>query len=442
MQALVKLNSGLIVIALVALAAAVATPRARWAAGAPPRCSAAFVVGLLAFWLALGQDLGALPPLRPSLRRGPHGVFPEPGRGARQWEYYGALLAPLAVGVVLLHASRGLSRHLALAVRSTWLRVRLVQAGLRASRRALDRLLRGDAARRHRPHAPRARRRCWPAATTLLTGYFATARPIPWEWLRQADGWRKLTAHVDTLRHPDAFTADARARLRAGEGIDPETLALVRDRTVHVFPSEAAVAWAYPELRWKPLPVFQGYQAYTDDLDRLNADALAAQDAPERLLRTTESRRPRTRVRCARCLPLPRAAGDRPLAGARAGAVALRAAALAGTRAPRRRGGPGPRRAPRRPLLHGAGPDAAERLRSLLQALRPRILDDRGPAPLRARARDRDDGACASRTTSTTPTRSGWTIGRRGSAVITTEGVLGMAQEQVPTARSSSSRCR
>jgi hypothetical protein len=47
---------------------------------------------------------------------------------------------------------------------------------------------------------------------------------------------------------------------------------------------EATIAWAYPELGWKPLPVFQAYSAYTHSLDRANADALSAADGPERIL--------------------------------------------------------------------------------------------------------------------------------------------------------------
>jgi hypothetical protein len=49
--------------------------------------------------------------------------------------------------------------------------------------------------------------------------------------------------------------------------------------SVDVLPYETAVAWAYPELRWKPLPVFQLYQAYTPALDRLNAAALQSEGA-------------------------------------------------------------------------------------------------------------------------------------------------------------------
>lgn len=76
----------------------------------------------------------------------------------------------------------------------------------------------------------------------------------------------------------------ARARLRAAYGLDPDTLAALAGHTVHVHPWEAQVAWAYPEIRWLPVPVFQEYSAYTPALDRLDADFLAGPDAPERIL--------------------------------------------------------------------------------------------------------------------------------------------------------------
>ncbi|HEV2811813.1 MAG TPA: hypothetical protein VGW10_01070 [Solirubrobacteraceae bacterium] len=76
---------------------------------------------------------------------------------------------------------------------------------------------------------------------------------------------------------------DSVASVREARPLDPATLALLDGQTVHVEPYEAAVAWAY-DLDWKPLPVFQSYQAYTARLDRINADTLARPSAPSRVL--------------------------------------------------------------------------------------------------------------------------------------------------------------
>ena len=54
--------------------------------------------------------------------------------------------------------------------------------------------------------------------------------------------------------------------------------------TVDVQPWEAALAYAYPEVRWRPQPVFQAYSAYTPSLDEANARLLGGDLAPERIL--------------------------------------------------------------------------------------------------------------------------------------------------------------
>lgn len=65
--------------------------------------------------------------------------------------------------------------------------------------------------------------------------------------------------------------------------VPPTMIARIGRRTVHIEPWDASVAWVYG-LNWKPLPVFQTYVAYTERLDRLNAEALAGGDAPQTIL--------------------------------------------------------------------------------------------------------------------------------------------------------------
>lgn len=64
----------------------------------------------------------------------------------------------------------------------------------------------------------------------------------------------------------------------------PQALELLGGRTVHVDPWLAEVAWAYPQLRWRPVPVFQTFQAYTTGLDDINARFLASPAGPEAIL--------------------------------------------------------------------------------------------------------------------------------------------------------------
>jgi hypothetical protein len=82
----------------------------------------------------------------------------------------------------------------------------------------------------------------------------------------------------------DSEIAENRARLREQFALDERSLSLLDGHTVHVDPSETAVAWAYG-LDWSPLPIFQPYGAWTAELDRRNAEALASADGPDRVVR-------------------------------------------------------------------------------------------------------------------------------------------------------------
>ncbi len=66
--------------------------------------------------------------------------------------------------------------------------------------------------------------------------------------------------------------------------LDRGTLSLLRGQTVQVDPWETSVVWL-EHLDWDPLPVFQGYSAYTPGLDRLDASKLMSATAPTRILR-------------------------------------------------------------------------------------------------------------------------------------------------------------
>ncbi len=70
--------------------------------------------------------------------------------------------------------------------------------------------------------------------------------------------------------------------------LDQGSLALLRGHGVAVDPWEVSLVWAYG-LDWHPLPVFQRYLAYTSELDRRNAEALASDHGPERIIRSRPS---------------------------------------------------------------------------------------------------------------------------------------------------------
>lgn len=93
------------------------------------------------------------------------------------------------------------------------------------------------------------------------------------------------TADLAVPSRRDRLVDEARANLRASYRLEGEVLAALVGHTVHVDPWETTVMWAYPELRWRPLPVFQSYSAYTAVLDRDNADVLRSAAGPDRILR-------------------------------------------------------------------------------------------------------------------------------------------------------------
>jgi hypothetical protein len=137
--------------------------------------------------------------------------------------------------------------------------------------------------------APLRDRRLW--LTSLLAvgiAFIATSRLAPTSYLDVVGSARSLVNETVTAVIPSraaAATARNRATLRARYALDPTTLGELAGRRVHIDPIETGVAFAYPELTWAPLPVFQSYSAYTPALDRLNADRLASPEAPERILR-------------------------------------------------------------------------------------------------------------------------------------------------------------
>ena len=86
-------------------------------------------------------------------------------------------------------------------------------------------------------------------------------------------------------------TAFARAFMQLYYDVDESALAELEGHTVSAEPVEIGLVWAY-ELDWMPLPVIQNYSAYTAELDELNADAVAAPDGPERIVRANTGSAP------------------------------------------------------------------------------------------------------------------------------------------------------
>lgn len=128
------------------------------------------------------------------------------------------------------------------------------------------------------------------AAATLgvvVLSFVAVSRLSPLGYLAVGESVRSFAGQVAAVvpGAQAAATEATRRDLRAAYRLEEPILAALEGRTVHVDPWEAGIAFAYPSVRWSPLPLFQSYAAFTPTLDGMNAIRLRAPDAPERILR-------------------------------------------------------------------------------------------------------------------------------------------------------------
>jgi hypothetical protein len=84
---------------------------------------------------------------------------------------------------------------------------------------------------------------------------------------------------IDTSATIDA----ARAELGRGYGLTDSTLKFMGSRSVDAFSVSTALVYAY-DLNWSPRPVFESYAANTLSLDAINAEHLESPDGPQVLL--------------------------------------------------------------------------------------------------------------------------------------------------------------
>jgi hypothetical protein len=134
---------------------------------------------------------------------------------------------------------------------------------------------------------PNVRRRGLTLAfIAVFVAFLASTRMTPADFIavRADEALGQFRTLVDpSLRHK-AFQA-AVDSMSASYSLEAGILDRLVDRRTHISPLEAGVAFAYPAIEWRPLPVFQDYSVYTPGLDDLNAGFLASSMAPERILR-------------------------------------------------------------------------------------------------------------------------------------------------------------
>ncbi|HSL33269.1 MAG TPA: hypothetical protein VK871_06440, partial [Candidatus Limnocylindrales bacterium] len=119
------------------------------------------------------------------------------------------------------------------------------------------------------------------AFALVFVASLATSRIDPIDLVDVRDSLRSVAstaASIAPWRLADSVER-TRQELRADLAITDELLDHLRGEAVHVDPWQTIAVFAYPEMRWAPLPIFQSYSAYTTALDEANADRLRDAEA-------------------------------------------------------------------------------------------------------------------------------------------------------------------
>ncbi len=134
--------------------------------------------------------------------------------------------------------------------------------------------------------AARRRQTALLVAALFALAVWTTGGPSPGSQYALADHARNFTDVARLLTdgsETNTAIAAAREQRWASEQVDPRLIDAIGSGTVHVYPYDAGLVWSR-RLRWRPLPVFQAYSAYTEGLDRRNAAMVRATDGPDFIL--------------------------------------------------------------------------------------------------------------------------------------------------------------
>ena len=285
--ALVKLNSGIILVALLilALTGAAMMSRERWRATG--LAVAAFVGMFAVAWVSAGQSFRNLPNFArasASLLFGYGTAMAEDlKRPSIAWLAITIVLVVGAVYAATVWRRRRRERLVALLMLTVWgwaevkegfvagnhfplfFRVMLVAVALCALLRPTRALYAGGL----------ALATCVTLAATSLPGLDPLA------------SIRSVGTNLADVVQPGRFAhlvASSRSALRRAEPLPAAALSMLRGHSAAIEPWEDMVAWADPQLRWDPEPIVQSYSAFTSDLDRRDAAFLGSDRAPQRIL--------------------------------------------------------------------------------------------------------------------------------------------------------------
>ena len=284
---LIKLSLAVTLIPTVVIVLIALEPRRPWTwLSILAIAAASFLIG----WLATGQAIGnVIAYVRGSvdILVGYNAAMTRPLIQAKQWELpaLGVGWAIVAFGAWLVAREWPRPRQLGLA--GVVLVVLFLQWKL--ALRPFPTYVAATAAGALIPFLGAFRRREMALAVALMlvlnlgaTETPATAFLSPRQSARTALGQLYAAIRIDQI---DTRAAATRLAIRGELAIPTSVSDALAGQTVHIEPFEADAAVAYPDVAWRPLPVFQSYAAYTAALDEMNAAMLASDRAPQRILR-------------------------------------------------------------------------------------------------------------------------------------------------------------
>ncbi len=285
-EAMVKLNVGATVLALVAITV-IALPGSRGLNLA--RVAATFAACFAALWFAAGQGIGNLDDYVSTSIEIVSGyqrsMQIESGAVGWDWAAAIAVIVATAAAVLRVGSPAGRPARIAIPVLLAVLSFSLLKYGFVRHDGGHVAVLFGVLAVAWL--APRWRGGERIALGAGLAAIAAVYFPVSDQSLDATFEPRTAVDQVKTLVVPSERREardSARASLLAYYALDLRMLARVDGDPVDARPWEVALVWAYG-LDWRPLPVIQDYSAYTPELDRSNAEALASDEGPRFVLR-------------------------------------------------------------------------------------------------------------------------------------------------------------
>ena len=291
LEILIKLNSGATIAVMGGIAAVAVDPRPPWRAALA--FTGSFVVTTVVLWVTLAaQPLGALDDyVRTSLQIvSGHAEALKTEESIRAWEYLAAVVVTGAAIATAWTATAGWSRARragALCLLAALLFTSFKQGFIRHDgAHAIQFFVLAAVAVAAFAFAPR--RVTAAAYAVALVALLGVVRPPPADLAEPRESWDAFRGSVTAVSRGAEGIAANRDAVRGTVNLDAATVALLRGHTVHIAPAETSVAFGHPEFRWRPLPVFQSYVAYTPALDDLNAALLRSPRAPEFVLRSED----------------------------------------------------------------------------------------------------------------------------------------------------------